>query len=520
MESQLTLKKHDGVRTRFAPSPTGKLHLGGARTALFNYLWAKKNQGAFVLRIEDTDVERSTKEYEEDILENLRWLGIMWDEGPCTPEVCAGRSNEVGGMGPYIQSERKKIYEDYIGQLIDKGYLYWCFCTKEELEAQKQDQLARGEAPKYLGRCLNLKPEDIEKCKKDGKRGVLRFRSPSKTIQINDLIRGKVEFDTSLLGDFVVAKDTSTPLYNLAVVIDDYKMKITDVIRGEDHLSNTPKQILIQEALDLPRPKYAHIPLILSKDRSKLSKRKGDFSMDFYRNHGYLPQAIINFLALLGWNPGNEEEFFTLEELIQIFSLERIQKSGAIFNEEKLYYFNGYYIRNLPDIEITESCIPFLTESQLIKQVKGGTFKEFEIIQTGETIDINYLKNVISLFQERIKKLSEISNLADFFFKKEIKYDEGLLLWKNATIKDILKNLETCYNILTQIAQDKWNREEIKNVLMESAERLENRGHLLWPLRTALTGKEASPPPFEVAEILGKEKTLERIKKGIDLLKN
>lgn len=514
METQLILKKQDGVRTRYAPSPTGALNIGTARTALFNYLFAKENQGTFIIRMEDTDVKRSQEKWEQDILENLKWLGIIWDEGPSQGQ------NEIGDFGPYRQSKRKEIYEKYIKKLYEGGFLYWCFCTKEELQAQKEDQSSRGEAPRYLGKCRELKKEEIEKFKKEGKRGVLRFKTPSKIIQVQDMIRGKVEFNTALLGDFVVARDLSTPLYNLAVVIDDFEMKITDIIRGEDHLSNTPKQILLQESLDFSQPKYAHLPLILTKEKAKISKRQGGLLINDYKKEGYLPEAIVNFMALLGWNPGTEQEMFSLEELIRVFSLEKVQKSGAILNQERLNFVNGYYIRTLPIAEITERCIPYLTEANLIKKEgETGTLQgKYIIKETEEIIDNNYLKKVVILFQERMKKLSEISELSDFFFKKDLKHRPELLIWKDVKKEDIQKKLEVCYTILKNVKEEDWTNEKIRDSLSEETKEPKNRGVILWPLRVALTGKEASPPPFEVAEVLGKEKTLKRIDEAIKLV--
>lgn len=517
MESQLVLTKQKGVRVRFAPSPTGALHIGSARTALFNYLWAKKNQGTFVLRIEDTDEERSTKDFEKDILENLKWLGIVWDEGP-SADFQQSSEKQIGNSGPYFQSQRKNIYKKHIQKLYDDGFLYWCFCTKEELEAQKEDLVARGEAPRYKGRCQNLSKAKIEKFQKEGKRGVLRFKCPAKMLQINDEIRGKVEFDTSLLGDFVVARDLETPLYNLAVVIDDFEMKINYVIRGEDHLPNTPKQIMLQEAFGFSKPKYAHIPLILAKDKSKLSKRQGSFAIEDYKKDGYLPEAIINFLALLGWNPGNDKEVFSMEDLTKEFSVERIQKAGAVFNEEKLDFVNGYYIRNANIDDLTQDCIPFLEKAELIKKVKGGTFEEFEVTETKEHIDINRIKEFVFVFQERLKKLSEIPELSSFFFKKDLKYDKKMLFWKEEKEEAIQKSLKTCYDILSKIEKSEWNKEYLKEILLKEAEKANNRGIILWPLRVSLTGMQSSPPPFEIAEVLGQEETLERIQKAINLI--
>lgn len=514
METQLLLKKEKGVRTRFAPSPTGFLHIGSARTALFNYLFAKKNQGSFILRIEDTDKERSKKEFEKDILENLKWLGLVWDEGPVDSE-----SNDyMGDYGPYRQSERGEIYKKYIKKLYEEGFLYWCFCTREELEAQKADQTARGETPRYQGRCRHLTREEIEKFQKEGRKGVLRFKSPAKILRFKDIIRGEVVFDTSLLGDFVVARDLETPLYNLAVVIDDYEMKINYVIRGEDHLSNTPKQILLQEALGFSHPKYAHIPLILSKDRTKLSKREGGLNIQDLKNEGYLPEAIINFLALLGWNPDTNEEFFSIEDLIERFSLEQVQKSGAVLNKEKLDSMNGYYIRNTLPQELVELVLPFFQKEGILNNVKNGAILKIKTKKEKEMVDINYLIKIVSLFQERAKKLSEFPKLADFFFEKELYFEPKLLLWKNASFSDIQKSLKICYNVLEKLEESEWNKERIQEVLLKEAEKIGDRGIIFWPFRVALSGKEASPPPFDIAEILGKEKTLERVKKAIEMI--
>lgn len=359
MEKEFKFIKPGEVRVRIAPSPTGPLHIGTARTALFNFLFAKKQQGSFVLRIEDTDVERSRPEFERDVLENLKWLGIEWDEGP-----------DVGGdYGPYRQSERKEIYASYIKKLLEEGRAYYCFCTKDELEAEREYQLSIGQAPKYSGRCANLPEETVKKYLAEGRKSVIRFRIPQKKVEFDDLIRGKVEFDSSLIGDTVIAKDFYTPLYNFAVVIDDYEMRISHIIRGEDHLSNTPKQILLQEALNFPQPKYAHLPLILGPDRSKLSKRHGAISISSYRELGYLSEAIVNFMAFLGWNPGTERYIYSMAALIKDFSLERVQKAGAVFNIKRLEFLNSFYIRGKSIEKLTELCLPYLINSNLIEKI-------------------------------------------------------------------------------------------------------------------------------------------------------
>ncbi len=482
-------KKPGDVRVRIAPSPTGFLHIGLARTALFNYLFAKQNEGSFILRIEDTDLERSSPEYEKDIIDGLKWLGLEWSEGP-----------DIGGeYGPYRQSQRLNSYSKYLEKLLAEDKAYYCFCSEQDLEAQRQYLLSIGEPPKYSGKCANLPKETVKKYLAEGKSSVIRFRVPSKKVYFDDLIRGRLEFDTSLMGDIVIAKNLATPLYNFAVVVDDFEMKISHVIRGEDHISNTPKQILIQEALGFPRPDYAHLPLILGPDRSKLSKRHGAVSISEYRKVGYLPEAMINFLVFLGWNPGDEREIYSLPSLVKEFSLDKVQKGGAVFNIKRLDFLNGFYIRQKSIDRLTELCLPYLKERGLIKE---------------ELVDFELLKKIVALYQERLKKLSEISELTDFFFKEKLEYDKSLLKWGEMSDKEIKNSLEKLEKILAKINPEKWTKENLENNLMPEAEKMGDRGKLFWPLRVALTGKEASAGPLEIAEILGKEKTLERIKEA------
>jgi glutamyl-tRNA synthetase len=458
--------KNNKIRVRFAPSPTGVLHIGSARTTLFNYLFAKKHKGDFILRIEDTDKERSKKEFEKDILENIKWLGLKWDE-------------------LYYQSKRTKIYEKYLKKLLDSGKAY--------------------------------------------KKEIIWFKNPNKKVVFDDLIRDRVEIDSAVLGDFSLAKDLKTPLYNFAAVIDDHEMEISHVIRGEDHISNTPKQILIYEALGWQPPQFAHLPLILGLDRSKLSKRHGAVSVSEYKEQGYLPEALVNFMALLGWSAqgpsGQDKEIFSLKELIEEFSLEKIQKGGAIFNIEKLDWFNGHYIRQKSLDEIILLLIPYLIKARLIKPIfsskqyppaYGGYVLEQEyIIKAKEKISIDKLKKIISLEQERIKKLSEVGEMTEFFFK-EPKYKADLLKWKKMTKKEIVDSLDKSYSILCDVKDKDFKTDKLKQTLMSEAEKFTagDRGKLLWPLRAALSGRDKSPGPFEIADILGKQKTLERIKKA------
>ena len=465
------------IRTRFAPSPTGNLHIGSARTALFAFLFARNKTGKFILRIEDTDKERSKPEYEKDIIDSLKWLGINWDEGP------------------YRQSERLDIYEKYTKKLLEENKAYYCFCSEEELEAQRQDQQSRGEAPKYVGTCRNLSKEEVEKKLKEKKSSVIRFKIEPEKIKFKDIIKGGAEFDMGLVGDMVIAKNLRQPLFALAGVIDEFEMNISHVIRGDDHFTNTPKQILLQRALGFPQPEYGHFPMILAPDRSKMSKRDGATAVSDFKKEGYLPEALINFIAFLGWNPGGTKEIYSTDELVKNFSLERVQKGGAIFNIQKLDYLSGFYIRQLPIGKLAEFCLPYL----------------------GEIKDMDYLEKIVSVYQERLKKLSEIKEFAGFFFN-DIEYDGGLLKWKDMSDKEIEQSLENSKKILEKIENNNWNKKNLEDILMLEAEKEKDRGQLLWPLRAALTGQKASAGPFDVAAILGKEKTLERIKKAIELL--
>ena len=489
MKKNIELKD---IRVRFAPSPTGPLHIGGSRTALFNYLFAKSLGGKFILRVEDTDKERSRQIWTDEILDQLKWLGIEWDEGP-----------DIGGeFGPYKQTQRTDIYKKYLEKLLAENKAYYCFCSPEDLEAKRQDQMSRGVAPKYDGTCAHISKEIVEKNFADNKDSVIRFRIENKKVKFNDLVRGEVEFDASLLGDVVIAKDLESPLYHFAVVIDDYEMKISHVIRGEEHLPNTPRQILIQEALEIEKPIYAHLPLMLNMDKSKMSKRQGDVAVSDYRRNGYLPEALINFMVLMGWNPGTEKEYFTLSQLEKEFSIEKVQKAGAIFNIQRLDFLNGFYIREKDIKKLTELCVPYLKEAGLL--VVG---------QVSE----NKLEKIIEVSRTRMKKLSDIVIDSDFFFSDELKYDKDLLAWQKMGESEVKVSLETSHKILSDIKE--WELKNLEQVLITEAEKFgKNKGDLLWPLRVALSGKKFSPNPFEIADILGKEETLKRIEKAIKAL--
>jgi nondiscriminating glutamyl-tRNA synthetase len=496
------IKKEKKVRTRFAPSPTGHLHIGTVRTALFPFLFSKKNKGTFILRIEDTDLERSKKEWEEELLKGLNWLNISWDEGPVSG----------GPHAPYRQSERASIYRKYIEKMLEEGKAYYCFCPKEEIEAEKQYLMSIGEASVYQGKCRDLTKEMVEKYLKEGRPSVIRFKTPNnQKISFDDLIRGKIEIDSSTLGDFIIAKSLDSALFNLTVAIDDAEMGITHVIRGEDHIPNTPKHILLIRAMGFSEPEYAHLPLILGTDKKKLSKRTGKTSLIDYMEDGYLPEAIVNFVAFLGWNPGTEKEIYSMEELIKDFSIEKIQKSAAVFNVEKLDWMNGFYIRKTPLYQLTQMCVPYLIKSGLIKEV---SLEKYLIVETKEEIHIEDIEKMVALYQERLKKLSEIVELIDYFFKKELDYPKELLKWKEMSDSELVSSLKKSFEIISSI--EKFNKDNLEKELMKEAEKIKNRGNLLWPLRVALTGKKSSAGPMEITSVLGKEKTLKRIEEALN----
>jgi glutamyl-tRNA synthetase len=477
------------IRVRIAPSPTGPLHIGTAHTALFCWLFARGKGGKFILRIEDTDTERSKDEFVTDITDALVWLGLDWDEGP----------ERIDPHGPYFQSKRLEIYQKYAKKLLDEKKAYHCYCTAEELEKERAAQSEKKQAPKYSGRCRNLSAEEVEKFKAEGRKPSLRFIVEPKKIKFKDMVKGEVEFDTGLFGDFVVMKSNGGPTFLFAGAIDDFLMKISHVIRGEDHLSNTPRQILLADALDFSTPEYGHLPLILNPDRSKLSKRKNPTSVNKdFRDKGYLPEAMINFIALMGWSPKNGEEFWALKDLKTEFSFDDVGKSPAIFDQQKLDYLNGYYIRKLMLGELAKLAMPYL---------KGEAYAEAK----------DKLMVALALVQERIKKLSEIPELIRFFFEKP-KGFEHILVSKGSDREKTKLALSEAHKYLSE--ETDFGRDSLEKLLRAVAEKNHLRsGEVLWPIRVALTGNEASPGTFEVLEALGKEESLARIKTALDMLK-
>ncbi|MFA5536788.1 MAG: glutamate--tRNA ligase [Bacillota bacterium] len=487
----------DKIRVRFAPSPTGPLHIGGARSALFNYLYAKKMGGEFILRIEDTDLERSSPESEANILDSLKWLGIDWDEGP----------DKGGSFGPYRQTARLANYRPYVESLLTKGQAYRCYCTEEELENQRQELLAKGEMPRYLGNCRHLTPEQEAEYTKQGRKPVIRFRVPGEeTIVIKDLVRGNVSFESDGIGDFVIIKSDGIPTYNFAVVVDDALMKISHVIRAEEHLSNTPRQILVYKALGFPEPAFAHISLILGKDRTKMSKRHGSTSVMQYKEAGYLPEALVNFLALLGWSPEGEEEIFSMEELCQQFSLDRVAKNPAVFDVEKLNWISGVYIRQTPVEKLTSLAIPYLRQKGYLPREQDNQEQE-------------KVTKIIAAVQDYLPFISDVTEHVGMFFAEEIKLE-------NEAAKEVLA--EEQVPAVLQLFLDKINQEgelessRVKKILKETSKELGLGGRKVFmPIRVALTGQMHGPELHDIIPILGKAEIQKRFRQttGLDFTK-
>lgn len=472
------------VRVRFAPSPTGYLHIGSARTALFNWLFARHNRGKFILRIEDTDQARSKGEYLETALKELRWLGLDWDEGP------------------FFQMQRLRLYKEYADKLLNEGKAYWCYCTPEELKSEREKPKeatppTAGRSFIYSGRCRDLSESQKNKFEKDGRLKTVRFKAPGGVTKIMDLIKGDVLFDNSLFDDFIILKSDGIPVYNFAAVIDDYTMDITHIIRGEEHLSNTPRQIMLYNALGFKIPAFAHIPIILNKKKEKLSKREGGSELKDFIHEGFLPQAVFNFLALLGWSPKEDIEILSREKLIEEFSLEGISKSPSVFDPDKLLWMNSQYIKKLSNEELCRKSLHFFISAGLISE--GIHEKERK-----------YLEKVSGLFRERIKKLCELPEKAGYFFKDDFEFNPS-------SYQKFLHDEEN-RKLLGELALkldklEEFTLENIEKVIRAMAEEKNIKAaKLIHPARVAVCGKEESPSLFEMMEILGKEKTIKRLK--------
>ena len=481
------------VKVRFAPSPTGDLHVGNIRTALFDWAYARHTGGTFLFRIEDTDTTRVTDEYIQAAIDTLKWLGLQWDEGP-----------EVGGPnGPYLQSQRLGIYAEWAQKFLDQGDAYHCYCSPEELEAVREAQRAANEAPGYNGHCRDLTPDQITAYKAQGREAVVRMRMPDGTTTFTDEIRGEVTFDHKFVPDFVMVRADGSPLYTLAVAVDDILMGVTHVLRGEDLLSSTPRQIRVYQAMGVKiedYPAFAHLPFVMGQDNAKLSKRNGEVSIAWYREQGYLPEAICNYLALLGWSPGDDRENVTMKELTELFTVEKVHSSPARFDMKKLEAINGDKIRALTLDEFATWTMPFLIKAKVIE---------------GSESEIALVKKALPIIQERIVKLDEAPQLLKFLFVKEFVVDaDAVPKITDSGAKDILKrSLKDLETVAT------WNHESIEAVLRASLiEELGLKPRIAFTaLRIATTGSTISPPLFESMELLGKEACLSRISAALSL---
>ncbi len=484
------------VRVRFAPSPTGKVHAGNIHTAIFDYLLARHTGGTFILRIEDTDVERKEAGAVEHMMEALKWLGLDWDEGP-----------GVGGpYAPYFQSQRLPLYKEAAEKLVAQGNAYYCYCSSERLEAMRKEQEARKQPSGYDRLCRNLTAEERTAKQAQGIKTVIRFKVPLEgQTRFHDLIYGDVVFDHKNIDDFVMLKSDGYPTYHLANVVDDTAMKITHVIRGEEWISSTPRHLLMYQAFGYTPPQYIHMPMIVGANRAKLSKRRGAISILEYRDMGYLPEALFNFLVLIGWSLDDKTEIMTRQQMIENFSLERMGRTAAAFNQEKLDWMNGVYIRNLTVADLTNSVLPFL-EKYLPPEVK-------------RPLDVNYIRQIVPLLRERINTLKDAAAYADFFFVDKLEYEATMLIGKKMTAETALTVLKGSEEKLSSLKS--FNRDLLEDTLRHLADDLGLKaGQLFNVLRVATTARDAAPPLFETMEVLGKERCLERIKVAISKLSN
>jgi len=476
------------LRVRFAPSPTGYLHIGNARTALFNYLLAKQKGGAFILRIEDTDKERSKKEYITQICEDLAWLGLEWSEGP-----------DVGGdYGPYLQSERSDMYNEYIQKLIAEGKAYYCYCTAEELENRRKSQLAQGQSLRYDNRCRDLSVALLKQYQTEGRKPSIRFRMPDKNIIVKDVIRGDVEFDVSVVGDFIIVRPDGVPTFHLAVCVDDGLMNITHVIRGEDHLSNTPRHVALFEACGFTVPSFAHMPLTMGPGGEPLSKRFGAMSISDYRKMGYLPQAVCNYIALLGWASGNDKEIYTFEELIQAFSLKRVSRSAAIFDRTKMNWLSGEHIRMLSDSDYVKKSVQYLLQEKIVDRSLFVKRPE-------------WYEKVLMVFKHNIHSFEELEDRLKIFSDEyEIENKE---IVQTETAQLILTELAKMLKTFEKVDEDNFNK-----IFKDLKKRVKVKGkELFMPVRVALSGREHGPEIKHMIVLLGKNNCLDRIEKALSL---
>ena len=484
------------IRTRFAPSPTGYLHVGGLRTALYAYLFAKNHGGEFLVRIEDTDRSRLVEDGTINILASLYWAGVAPDEGVKLSDK--GEVIEEGDFGPYVQSERLPKYHKQAEFLIENGFAYHCFCTAERLEKLRETQMENKRPTGYDGFCLNnVTLGEARKRVNAGEPFVIRLKMPKTgETKFNDLIRGEVTFQNELVDDQVLIKSDGYPTYHLAVVVDDHFMHITHVIRGEEWISSTPKHIYLYKCFGWQPPEFAHLPLLLNPDKTKLSKRQGDVAVSDYQKKGYLPEALVNFVAFLGWNPGGEREMYSMDELISQFDISKVNKTGAVFNLEKLDWFNKEYLKNLTVADLLEKAADFLTDEQKNNWQKTSL--------------------AIGLEKDRIKNFSELQESIKFIYELP-DYSKDLLLWKKSTPDELTIVLTALQENLGKISEEDWDKSAVEQTARTIvAENNLQNGSVLWPLRVALSGQENSPGPFEIAEALGKEESLRRLGEALN----
>ena len=487
------------VRVRFAPSPTGFLHIGGARTALYNWLFARANGGKFILRVEDTDQTRYVEEALHDIMTSLRWMGLEWDEGP----------EKNGDVGPYFQSQRLNYYQEYAEQLVRDGKAYYCFCTPERLKALRAEQEAAKQGTGYDRHCRCLAAEEVERLKAEGKPYVIRFKTPTEgTTIVHDALRGELTFDNSTLDDHVLLKTDGFPTYHLANTVDDHLMRISHVLRADEWIPSTPRHVLQYQAFGWEPPVFAHLPVLLSPDgKGKLSKRHGATSVREYREQGYLPEAMNNFLLLLGWHPSEDRELFNLSEAAEIFSMERINTSPVAFQTDKLNWFNGLYIRSLTKQDLAQRCLVYLQRDGLLPN--PCPVEKYE-----------YFESLIPLIQERIKILPEISEAVDFFLQEKIAVPPAdLLIPKKMDAAQVRHLLEAAHGRLAQV--ETFEASDLEESLRGLADELGVKaGQLFMPLRVAVTGKTATPGLFETIVAIGKERVLQRVRAAAEGLNN
>ena len=468
------------VRVRFAPSPTGYLHVGGARTALFDWLFARKHGGTFILRIEDTDVERSTEESTQGILEAMKWLGLDWDEGP------------------YFQSQRLEQHQAAVRRLIESGDTYYCFCSPDTLERKRQEAAAKKIDFKYDRTCFRLSPDDVKRRLAAGERAAVRFRVPEGAITFRDEVIGDITIESNTIEDFVLLRSNSQPTYHVGVVVDDIDMGITHVIRGTEHISNTPKQILLYRALNAPIPSFGHVPMILGADKTKLSKRHGATSVMTYAEQGIVPEALRNFLALLGWSPGNDQELFDDEELIRAFSLQGISKANAVFNPDKLAWFNTQYIAKLPHEKLLQYLKP--------EYIKAGLWRD-----SFEKEEADWFRFLVDLYRPRAKNLLEFPKLSRMFLIDHVEYDQAAVdkFLKDEKVREYLRMLADRFEALPA-----FNHETLEAAVRALAEELQIKpGVIMNASRVALTGQAVAPGLFDVMLLLGKDTTVTRLRK-------